>query len=186
MWKLTLPCDVGTRGANSPRSLCPRYMGLPSLSLGWGQCHSKACLSFATNQLMYKGLQTGGHRLGSTQGRVSSVLQCFQFLDIPCTNLDFLLLKSQKLRNPRPLPLWQQLAGADCGLPLGPRLSVPTVLQTLHCAPPDQPGPFRLPIRVPCWRCPSNRESGDLPRPWLAQAFSLLCGALSTAPAASH
>lgn len=55
----------------------------------------------------------GGHGPGSSQGCISSILRYVQFLGIPCTNMDVLLLKSQKLWNPRLLPLWQQLAGGD-------------------------------------------------------------------------
>lgn len=79
--------------------------------------------------------------------------------------MDFLLLKSLKLWNPKPLPSWQRTAGL--GSLFHQSLKIP------HGAPRGLPEPCRLPIRGRCWNVPGT-EGGDLPNPQLAQAFSLL------------
>lgn len=97
MCRTTLPCDV---------SKLPSLLGGPDLqgflprgSARAGIAPKLASLLTLTNSCTRSG-DLGGHGLGSSQGCVSSVLRCFQFLDIPCTNLDVLLPRSQKLWNP--------------------------------------------------------------------------------------
>lgn len=56
------------------------------------------------------------------------------------------------------------------GLPLGPGLSVPTVLQTLRCVSPGPPGPRGMPVRGPCWSVHGTEGGGRPARGLLTPA----------------
>lgn len=89
--------------------------------------------------------------MGSTQGCVSSVPVVLSVFGHPVRTSG---LPSPRVRSSGTLgvhPLGSNRPELTRGLRLGTGLSVPTVLQTLHCAPPGLPGPCRLPVGGPCW-----------------------------------
>lgn len=187
MQKPALPRDGRGYGRCELGSVPAPQISAPLSQLEHGHCaqgHSETCLPPTLTSSCARGVVTWGPRVGF---HPRMCLLC------PCGALRFrtshahIWISFSGVRGSGTLgvhPLGSHRPELTWGLPSGTGLSVPTVLQTLHCAPPGLPGPCRLPVRGPCW---SGQGTEVVTCPGLAGPHLLtLRGRFTHAPAASR